>query len=483
MKEQALNPMFLNFIDEQIEKKFRNEYDCANRIFFRIGIYLSCLAWFIWYSGIYFSHYDVFATALAVLLLVLLVPFIIVVTLSFYKKYCTLTHNITAFCNFAAASVCIYVAVFLIKDITFLVAGVIDISFFCYFILRIRFKFSLLITFSYAVIAQYCVISSGYFSNDQIFTSSSGICLGFFIAMIAGYFFEKTNRKIFIQNNLIKEQQDELIIERNKIKQSLEELKSTQSQLIQSEKMASLGELTAGIAHEIQNPLNFVNNFAAVNIELIEEINEEIHQGNYEEVKTITKDLLGNEQKIVHHGRRADAIVKNMLQHSRAGSGEMETTDINVLADEYLRLAYHGMRAKEKTFNVMMNTDFDQNLEKINIVPQDIGRVLLNIITNAFYAVTDKRQKNGENYQPTVWVCSEKYGNKIEIRVKDNGCGIPQKIQDKIFQPFFSTRPTGQGTGLGLSLSYDIVKAHGGEIKVESNEGEGSEFIITLPSQ
>ncbi len=270
---------------------------------------------------------------------------------------------------------------------------------------------------------------------------------------------------------------------KRRVEATLAELRSTQTQLVQSEKMASLGELTAGIAHEIQNPLNFVNNFAAVNIELIEEINEEIRQGNYEEVKTIAKDLLGNEQKIVHHGRRADAIVKNMLQHSRAGSGEMETTDINVLADEYLRLAYHGMRAKEKAFNVTMNTDFDQNLERINIVPQDMGRVLLNLITNAFYAVRDKRQKNGENYQPTVWVSSQKYDSKIEIRVKDNGCGIPQKVQAKIFQPFFSTRPTGQGTGLGLSLSYDIVKAHGGEIKVESKEGEGSEFIITLPSQ
>ena len=216
MKNEANNHLFLHFIDKDIERKFRNEYDSDNRIFFRIGIYLSCFAWFIWYSGIYFSHRDIFTKALVTLIIVLLPPFVIVVILSFFKKYSTLTHNLTAYCNFAAAAICIYVAVYLSKDITFLCAGVICISFFCYFILRIRFKVSLIITFSYAIIAEYCVISSGNFSNYEIYTSSSGIWLGFFIAMIAGYFFEKTNRKIFIQNTLIKEQQEALVNEQNK---------------------------------------------------------------------------------------------------------------------------------------------------------------------------------------------------------------------------------------------------------------------------
>ena len=270
------------------------------------------------------------------------------------------------------------------------------------------------------------------------------------------------------------------------LKKSLEELKATQSQLIQAEKMASLGELTAGIAHEIQNPLNFVNNFSEVNTELIQEISEEIRNGNYEEVKAIAKDILENEKKIVYHGKRADAIVKNMLQHSRSGTGEVAPTDINALADEYLRLAYHGFRAKDKTFNVAMKTDFDPNLEKLNIVPQDIGRVILNLITNAFYAVTDTSTGSATGsekppYAPTVSISTRKAGDRVEMRVKDNGSGIPQDVIDKIFQPFFSTKPTGEGTGLGLSMSYDIVKAHRGSIKVQSMPGEGSVFIVELP--
>jgi len=265
-----------------------------------------------------------------------------------------------------------------------------------------------------------------------------------------------------------------------KIEKAYSELKSTQAQLIQSEKMASLGELTAGIAHEIQNPLNFVNNFSEVNTELIDELEQEIDKGNFDDVKIITKDLKDNEQKILHHGKRADAIVKGMLQHSRVSTGQKEPTDINALADEYLRLAYHGLRAKEKSFNTTPQTDFDITIGKINIVPQDIGRVLLNLINNAFYAVMQKKKQSGDNYEPTVSVFTKKLNGKVEIHVKDNGVGIPQKIVDKIFQPFFTTKPTGQGTGLGLSLSYDIIKAHGGEIKVETKEGEGSEFIIQL---
>jgi signal transduction histidine kinase len=262
---------------------------------------------------------------------------------------------------------------------------------------------------------------------------------------------------------------------------TLNELKLTQQQLVQSEKMASLGELTAGIAHEIQNPLNFVNNFSDVNKELIEEMDEEIDKQNIQAVKEIAKDIKENEEKINHHGKRADAIVKGMLQHSRQSSGQKELTNVNALADEYLRLSYHGLRAKDKNFNASIETDFDPLIGKINIIAQDIGRVLLNLFNNAFYAVNEQKNSNSISYQPTVFVKTEKRDNKIYITIRDNGNGIPQKIIDKIFQPFFTTKPTGQGTGLGLSLSYDIIKAHGGEIKVESKEGEGTEFIITIP--
>ena len=260
-----------------------------------------------------------------------------------------------------------------------------------------------------------------------------------------------------------------------------ENLKAAQSQLIQSEKMASLGELTAGIAHEIQNPLNFVNNFSEINTELIEEADKEIDKGNISEVKTILNDIKENEQKINHHGKRADAIVKGMLQHSRSSNATKESTDINKLADEYLRLAYHGLRAKDKSFNATLKTDFDESIFSINIIPQDIGRVVLNLINNAFYAVGEKKKQNCEGYEPIVSVSTKKINGKVEIKVADNGNGIPQKIVDKIFQPFFTTKPTGQGTGLGLSLSYDIVKAHSGEIKVNTIENEGTEFIIQLP--
>ena len=262
------------------------------------------------------------------------------------------------------------------------------------------------------------------------------------------------------------------------------ELKATQSQLIQSEKMASLGELTAGIAHEIQNPLNFVNNFSEVNSELIEELQEERKKAvrDFENEDAILNDIRENELKINHHGKRADAIVKGMLQHSRSSTGVKEPANINVLADEYLRLAYHGLRAKDKSFNATMKTDFDESIGNINIIPQDIGRVILNLITNAFYAVTEKKQQLHDDYEPTVSVSTHRSNGKVEIKVADNGNGIPQKVLDKIYQPFFTTKPSGQGTGLGLSMSYEIVtKGHGGELKVETKEGEGAEFTIILP--
>ena len=288
--------------------------------------------------------------------------------------------------------------------------------------------------------------------------------------------------------------EQKVYIRTEELNHSLNELKATQSQLIQSEKMASLGELTAGIAHEIQNPLNFVNNFSDVNNELIEEMKQGIENGNLEEVKSIANDIADNEKKINQHGKRAEAIVKGMLQHSRSSSGVKEPTDINALADEYLRLSYHGLRAKDKSFNSKMKTDFDKSIGRINIIPQDIGRVILNLITNAFYAVNEKvktqhavspqhavSQSIEKAYEPMVSVSTKRIGNFVEIQVTDNGDGIPQKLLDKIFQPFFTTKPTGQGTGLGLSLSYDIVKAHGGELKVETEEGKGSRFIISIP--
>jgi signal transduction histidine kinase len=266
------------------------------------------------------------------------------------------------------------------------------------------------------------------------------------------------------------------------LQKSLDDLKAAQTQLIQSEKMASLGELTAGIAHEIQNPLNFVNNFSEVNAELIEELKAELAIGNMQLAIELANDIRDNSEKINHHGKRAGDIVKGMLQHSRSSSGVKEPTDINALCDEYLRLSYHGLRAKDKNFNAAIVTDFDASLGKINIIPQDIGRVVLNLLTNAFYAVDEKKKTGAEGYEPTVTINTKKVNDKIEISVTDNGNGIPQKILDKIFQPFFTTKPSGKGTGLGLSLSYDIVKAHGGELKVDTKEGEGSTFIISLPT-
>jgi len=265
---------------------------------------------------------------------------------------------------------------------------------------------------------------------------------------------------------------------KQQVEKTLVDLRQAQQQLIQSEKMASLGELTAGIAHEIQNPLNFVNNFSEVNDELIDEMNNE---NDITKIKAIVNDIKQNNEKISFHGKRADAIVKGMLEHSKQTTGVKELTDINKLADEYLRLSYHGMRAKDKSFEVKIITDFDESIGKINVVSQDIGRVSLNLFNNAFYAVNEKKKTADESYQPTVSVVTKKINDKIEIKVEDNGNGIPQNIVEKIFQPFFTTKPTGQGTGLGLSLAYDIIKAHGGEIKVESRKGEGSVFTVLLP--
>jgi two-component system NtrC family sensor kinase len=292
----------------------------------------------------------------------------------------------------------------------------------------------------------------------------------------------------------INETLENQVIERTaQLQLSITELKQTQGQLIQSEKMASLGELTAGIAHEIQNPLNFVNNFSDVSVELLQELKDEVAKGDFDEVNAIADDVIQNLEKIAHHGRRADNIVKGMLQHSRASSGQKEPTDINVLTDEYLRLAYHGLRAKDKSFNADLVTHFGEGLPNISVIPQDVGRVLLNLFTNAFYATQLKSKQwlvNSDQsgaqaitgYNPVVEVTTQVKGNSLEIIVKDNGTGIPDAIKDKILQPFFTTKPTGEGTGLGLSLSYDIiVKGHGGSIDIESVEGQGAVFKILLP--
>lgn len=277
---------------------------------------------------------------------------------------------------------------------------------------------------------------------------------------------------------------EKLVEERTaELKQSIADLKATQSQLIQSEKMASLGELTAGIAHEIQNPLNFVNNFSEVNIELIDEMQDELKAGNYDEVVELSDDIKKNQEKINHHGKRADSIVKGMLKHSRNTSGEKEPTNINAIADEYLRLAYHGIRAKDKTFNATLNTDFDDSIGKINAVAQDMGRVVLNLITNALHAIAPDNNTDNKagTKNPTIWLSTKQLENEVVLTVRDNGAGIPENLLDKIFQPFFTTKASGQGTGLGLSMSYDIVKSHGGELKVESKEGEGTTFTISIP--
>jgi signal transduction histidine kinase len=290
---------------------------------------------------------------------------------------------------------------------------------------------------------------------------------------------EKEKQQLLaVQNEVLEKQVAERTAE---LTNSLHELKTTQAQLIQKEKMASLGELTAGIAHEIQNPLNFVNNFSETNAELIQEAKIEFKTGNNEEGLAILDDVEANEQKITVHGRRAEAIVKNMLEHSRSSKGEKQSTDLNSLIDEYLRLSYHGFRAKDKSFNATVKTDFAEGIEKVNIVPQEIGRVLLNLFNNAFYTVNEKKKNAVESYEPVVSAISRKLNDKIEIAVKDNGTGISQAALTKVFQPFFTTKPTGQGTGLGLSLSYDIVKAHGGELKVESIEGDGATLTILLP--
>ncbi len=347
-----------------------------------------------------------------------------------------------------------------------------------------------------AVLEKETLLKEQKTKNQQlwIFSIAGALLSALFVAFIL-YRNNKTKQKA---NAQLKRQ-------KAKVERTLDQLKATQAQLIQSEKMASLGELTAGIAHEIQNPLNFVNNFSEINKELVNELKEELEVGNSQLATEIANDIIENENKISHHGKRAEAIVKGMLQHSRTETGEKEPTDINALCNEYLRLSYHGLRAKDKSFNAEFKMEADKNLKKINVVPQDIGRVLLNLINNAFHAVDKKARSNTpqppiggaesspNKYKPEVVVRTSSSKSPsgdsrlpdgqvgVNITVTDNGEGIPSEIKDKIFQPFFTTKPTGSGTGLGLSLSYDIVKAHGGEISVESRKNEGTTFTILIP--
>ncbi|MBD1386502.1 histidine kinase [Mucilaginibacter rigui] len=359
-------------------------------------------------------------------------------------------------------------------------------------------RFHVLINAHYPIIAAailsniVALISIKFYKKyDDYFQAAQLAAFGWIFLRVA------TSKKQQSELKRISERKDELELlvaqrtaeitkQRNELQETVKELQATQAQLIQQEKLASLGELTAGIAHEIQNPLNFVNNFSEVSMELIEEMEEEMAKGDMEEATAIANDIKQNLEKIRHHGKRADGIVKGMLQHSRASSNVKEPTNLNTIADEYFRLAYHGLRAKDKSFNADLVTNFDPDLPSINIVSQDVGRVLLNMFTNAFYAVHQKQKTIGGDFKPRVEVSTRTIktpkGSDVEIIVKDNGSGIPDAIKDKIMQPFFTTKPAGEGTGLGLSLSYDIiVKAHKGHININSKEGEGSEFVVTLP--
>ena len=362
--------------------------------------------------------------------------------------------------------------------------------------------------FKFYIQAHYPLVAVGFIDNltqliapdfyDKWQTYFVCAVIGAFVWIYARWVASKKQREELLiataRNNeldrLVNERTIEITRQKNELQETLKLLQATQAQLIQSEKLASLGELTAGIAHEIQNPLNFVNNFSEVNREMIDELADELKSGNVEEALAIAADIKENEEKINHHGKRADAIVKGMLEHSRASTGQKEPTNINTLADEYLRLAYHGLRAKDKNFNAALVTNFDEELPKVNVIPQDIGRVLLNLFNNAFYAVNQKQKTvamhsfgAGSDYNPTVTVSTfAPPSGGWGVIVKDNGDGIPDSIKEKIMQPFFTTKPTGEGTGLGLSLSYDIVvKGHAGKIEVESKEGQGSAFTIYLP--
>lgn len=406
---------------------------------------------------------------------------------------------------FVISAIFALLSVPVLERLTILVSGIASVFLFATGMVRLREKFKPASVYLIAYVPTFFSIpfllfyASGnlpysWFTHNNLLISIAFQAILFSLAIAAKIRILKSENETLLREenlrleDMVRERTAELREEKEKVENTLNELKNTQSQLIQAEKMASLGELTAGIAHEIQNPLNFVNNFSDVNAELIDEMQTEMAKGNLEDAKAISGDIKENELKINHHGKRAEAIVKGMLQHSRSNNGTKEPTDINALADEYLRLAYHGLRAKDKSFNATIKTDYDQSIGKINVIPQDIGRVILNLINNALYAVNEKKLQQPDGYEPTVTVSTSRSfttgenRGEIRISVHDNGNGIPQRVLDKIFQPFFTTKPSGQGTGLGLSMSYEIVtKGHGGELKVDTKEGEGSDFSLQLP--
>ncbi|MFN7686113.1 MAG: sensor histidine kinase, partial [Sphingobacteriales bacterium] len=324
--------------------------------------------------------------------------------------------------------------------------------------------------------------------SEQLQTESKiriySLLAGLMVVSLIGIILFRNNNQRKKSNLLLTSQKNEIEQQKKQVEESMERLQSTQSQLVQAEKMASLGELTAGIAHEIQNPLNFVNNFAEINTELIDELKKEIEPAGIISANELVEDIKANSEKITHHGNRADAIVKSMLQHSRKTSAQKELTDINALCDEYMRLFYHGLRAKDKSFNAEYDTKFDTTLPLISVIPQDIGRVILNLINNAFYAVNARQKMEQDSgYKPLVTLTTSKQGDQVVIEVADNGTGMPEQVKEKIFQPFFTTKPTGEGTGLGLSLSYDIVtKGHGGSINVSTSTNQGTVFSVQLPA-
>jgi signal transduction histidine kinase len=451
-----------------------------------------------------------------------------------YNKYPVITWIFRIFQGlFILSAVFALFSIPVLERLTILISGFASIFLFIVGIIRYRENFKPagvyliayippFISIPYLLVYVSGYLSYSWFTHNNLLVSIAMQAILFSLALAAKIRILKNENETLLREEKTKLEEKvqlrtaELQKEKGKLEATLAELKNTQSQLIHAEKMASLGELTAGIAHEIQNPLNFVNNFSELNIELVNELKDQlalvktqyIASQETDQVETqdlaspqraqpldealdILDDLEGNQEKISHHGKRADAIVKGMLQHSRSSKGVKEPADINELVEEYVRLAFHGLRVKDNSFSTTLKTDFDRSIGLIQIIPQDIGRVILNLINNAFYAV-DERKKSGtlqgfktlgglEDYEPTVWISTKKAENRVLISVSDNGNGIPENIKDKIFQPFFTTKPTGQGTGLGLSLCYDIVKAHGGDIWVETRDGGGTIFIIEIP--
>jgi signal transduction histidine kinase len=373
-------------------------------------------------------------------------------------------------------------------------AGIILVMLFTSSWLRLRFWYVLAANTLIVLYYEYVAIHSQRLPETEegklLFFGINFLLLGgYIIAAFTCYSFERQNRMDFLQRRTIEAEKNKSNAQRaafaaqaKKLSRAVASLKKTQTRLVHSEKMASLGELTAGIAHEIKNPLNFVNNFSEVSAELADDLEQAVAAGKSAEAITLTAAIRENLNKIAYHGKRADSIIRSMLQHSRKGTGEKEPIEINALLDEYLRLSYQGFRTRDKSFNARFETFFDESAGRINVVAQDIGRVVLNLFNNAFYSTAEKKKKAGDSYQPLITVSTKKTNGFVEIRVRDNGGGISQKLMDKIYQPFFTTKPAGEGVGLGLSLSHDIItQGHNGSMTVESEDGLYAEFIIRLP--